>query len=261
MGKLIIINAIAVLLTSCSAADVAKQEVPLKRPKVVVAVIDTGIDIGLMNKPWICKFGNKDFTGTGLKDNHGHGTHIAGIIEQYAKNTIITTADSYKALDQATADFCVMVIKFYDPKAPDEDNLEQTIAALKWAIDQKVNIINYSAGGTKPSSEEKVQILRALRKGIKIVAAAGNEHSDIDKHKYFPAMYDPQKITIVGNLVSAQSRSIASSSNYGKSVNTWEVGTNVVSRLPGMTFGTMSGTSQATAIKSGKIVRQMLLTK
>ena len=73
-------------------------------------------------------------------------------------------------------------------------------------------------------------------------------------------MYD-KRIYIVGNLVKKDSRSIANTSNYGEPVNTWEVGTNVLSRLPGKSFGFMTGTSQATAVKTGKIVREMLLNK
>jgi hypothetical protein len=72
-------------------------------------------------------------------------------------------------------------------------------------------------------------------------------------------MYD-SRIIIVGNLVDEKSRTIASSSNYGKSVNAWEKGTDILSRLPGG-YGLMTGTSQATAIRTGKLIRQMLNAK
>src|SRR5271165_1628236 len=62
----------------------------------VIAVIDTGFGAGEFwdgqEKTRLCKFGHKDFTGgeTSSKfgtndkvpvDNHGHGTHIAGIVD------------------------------------------------------------------------------------------------------------------------------------------------------------------------------------
>lgn len=229
-----------------------------KQAKVVVAVIDTGIDKELLNSPLLCKTGHKDFTGTGLDDRHGHGTHIAGLVEQYAKDFPVTPKNAQQ-LNDKKADFCIIVIKYYDPR-DNSDNLKKTIKAIEWAIDQKVDIINYSGGGTDPSEPEREVVLKALNKGIKFVAAAGNERSDIDKAKYYPAMYD-KRIYVVGNLVDSKVRSIASSSNYGKSVNTWEVGSNLLSRLPNKTFGYMTGTSQACAVKSGKLVREMLATK
>lgn len=281
MKKVLLTSLITLLVGASCIADVGIKTVE-KRPKVVVAVIDTGIDQSLMSQPWICKNGHKDFTGAGLEDNHGHGTHIAGLVEQYAKGVVFNIGkNTSKDIDNASADFCVIIIKYYDPKRPNSDNLANTIASFKWAIDQKVDIINYSGGGTSFSKEEYEVVETALNKGIKFVAAAGNERSDIDKNKYYPAMYD-DRIIRVGNLVSDKvttkvvtslhlegsklvpkketiiERDIASSSNYGKSINTWEIGTKVLSRLPTKSWGYMTGTSQATAIKSGKIVREML---
>ena len=249
---------IAILLVSIQVnADVGWARFPSNTKQIVVAVIDTGLDKELMSKNSICKTGHKDFTGTGLIDNHGHGTHISGIIDQYAKNYIFTKGKDFSGIDKVYENYCQIILKYYDPKGIGSDNLKNTIQAFRWAIDQKVDIINYSGGGTEFSAEEKKMVEEALNKGIKFVAAAGNERSDIDKHKYYPAMYD-KRIYIVGNIVG-ESRDIAASSNRGKSINTWEIGTNVLSRLPVNQYGYMTGTSQSTAIKSGKLVREMLL--
>lgn len=234
---------------------------PIKRKKkrIMVAVIDTGLDESLMNKDWVCPEGHKDFSGNGLNDTHGHGTHISGLVDQYAKDYIfLKNKKAPKDIDNVEADYCQIIIKYYDPKS--SDNLENTIKAFRWAIDQHVDIINYSGGGLEANKAEKAVVQEALDKGIKFVAAAGNERSDIDMHPYYPAMYD-KRIFIVANLVSPDSREVASSSNTGKSINTYEIGTNILSRLPGSTFGYMTGTSQAAAIKSGKLVREMLLAK
>lgn len=238
---------------------VTKPIIFKKKKRVMIAVIDTGLAPELMDKNWVCPTGHKDFTGGGLKDNHGHGTHISGIVDQYAKNYIFAGNKNFRDIDNVDTEYCQIIIKYYDPKIPNLNNLKNTIASFRWAIDQKVDIINYSGGGTSADDDEKALILEALSKGIKVVAAAGNERSDIDKNKYYPAMYD-SRIIVVGNLVNS-SRTIATSSNFGKSVNTWELGTSIMSRLPGDSFGYMTGTSQATAIKSGKLVREMLSTK
>jgi subtilisin family serine protease len=255
-----------VLIMGCREYGQADVGIKLNRSKIdlpkvyKVAVIDTGLDSSLMNKSWICAEGHKDFTGEGLVDNHGHGTHISGLVDQYAKDFIFTKAmkqgQDLKDIDKIQVNYCQIIIKYYDPKAPG-DNLKNTIKAFRWAIDQKVDIINYSGGGTDASAEEKALVQEALNKGIKFVAAAGNERSDIDKHKYYPAMYDT-RISIVANLVDLHSREIASSSNRGKSINTFELGTDVLSRLPDGRFGRMTGTSQAAAIHTGKLVRKQL---
>ena len=255
MGKTLL-NSFILLLVGIQC--MAKEDTPVaKQAKVVVAVLDTGIDPALMDSPFICKTGHKDFTGSGLVDNHGHGTHIAGLVEQYAKGVVLTKRTPAE-LDKAKADFCIIVIKYYDPKVTHNNFLMNTIKAIDWAINQNVDIINYSGGGAEPDAAERAVVLKALNKGIKFVAAAGNERNDIDKVKYYPAMYD-SRIFIVGNLVDSKVATlVASSSNFGKSVNTWEIGSNVLSRMPGKSFGTMTGTSQACAVKSGKLVREML---
>lgn len=253
------ITANIIILSICQSvnADVGWAKLPRPIKPIVVAVIDTGISTELLSGNSYCKDGHKDFTGMGLKDNHGHGTHISGIIDQYAKNYIFTKGKVPKDIDKLKENYCQIIIKYYDPKAINKDNLKHTIMAFRWAIDQKVDIINYSGGGTAFDAEEKKVVEEALSKGIKFVAAAGNEGSDIDKHKYYPAMYD-KRIYIVGNIVG-ESKEIAVSSNRGKSINTWEIGTNVLSRLPNSSYGYLTGTSQSTAIKSGKLIREMLL--
>ncbi len=248
--------------------------------KIKVAVIDTGIDESLLKGNSYCPEGHKDFTGVGMVDNHGHGTHISGIVDQYAKDFIFKPGKNFKDIDKLEIAYCQIIIKYYDPKQSYGDNLKQTIKSFKWAIEQNVDIINYSGGGTEYSKEENEVIQEALNKGIKVVAAAGNERSNIDKHKYYPAMYD-KRIYVVGNLVTNNTelipkksviegkttnllelkRDIAASSNYGESINTWELGTSILSRLPRASYGYMTGTSQATAIKTGKLVREMLGNK
>jgi hypothetical protein len=87
--------------------------------------------------------------------------------------------------------------------------------------------------------------------------AAGNNHQELGKNgKYFPAMSD-KRVIVVGNLQQPNIR--APSSNFGPIVNAWEIGVNSISYsvIDGQ-LSMMSGTSQATAIKTGKIIRSMI---
>lgn len=218
-----------------------------QQKEIVVAVVDTGIQY---NHPYLKdnliaaqgavsdkNFG-VDFSTSAPtmtpKDSHGHGTHVAGIVKSVYPNVKI------------------MALKYYNPQASGQANLNSTIKALKYAVDQNVDIINYSGGGPEPSEQEKKILMEAESKGILIIAAAGNEKSDIDKKQnaYYPASYGLSNIITVG--AHDEFNKIISSSNYGKkSVDIAAPGFRIRSAIPGNGAGLMTGTSQATAFVSG----------
>ncbi len=248
--------------------------------KVIVAVIDTGIDANhedLKNNLWsnpgesgldangrdkatngIDDDGNgliDDIHGWNyvsnnnkLDDNHGHGTHIAGIIGAEAGNK--------KGITGIAPDVSLMILKYYDPKVPNTDNLKNTVAGIQYAVKMGAHIINYSGGGTDFSQEEFEAIQSAERKGILFVAAAGNERSNSDEHHYYPADYKLKNIISVTAI--DPTTEVLSSSNYGtETVDIAAPGQNILSCLPNNTYGLMTGTSQATAFITGAAVLVM----
>lgn len=241
---------------------------------IVVAVIDTGIDIkhediknNLWKNPGETGLDSKgrdkatngiDDDGNGfvddvygwnfvsannrLDDNHGHGTHIAGIIGAEAGNN--------KGITGIAPEVSLMILKYYDPKVPATDNLRNTVQSIKYAVSMGAHIINYSGGGTEFSIEEHDAIAEAQRKGILFVAAAGNERSNSDQHRYYPADYALDNIISVTAI--DPSTEVLASSNYGvETVHIAAPGQNILSCLPGNAYGYMTGTSQATAFVSG----------
>jgi len=241
---------------------------------VIVAVIDTGIDVShedLSANLWqnkgetgLDKNGkNKATNGidddkngyiddvngwnfvsnnNSLTDNHGHGTHISGIVGAVGGNN--------KGISGVSPKVSLMSLKYFDPKKIGTNNLENTVKAIHYAIENGAKIINYSGGGTEFSSKEKQAIERAQKKGILFVAAAGNEQSNSDEKKYYPADYDLNNIISVTAIDPNQK--ILPSSNYGKiTVDIAAPGKNIYSTLPQGKYGRMTGTSQATAFVSG----------
>lgn len=199
---------------------------PLHAKTLKVAVIDSGYNTKSYTFP-ICKNRAKDFSGEGLKDRRRHGQHISHLIDWYA----------------GTADYCQIPLK-YSGKG---DALENFINALRYAYHIKADIINISGGGILPSKTEEKIILSLLNKGIIIFAAAGNEARNLDKKcSYFPACYD-KRIIVVGNKMA--NGKIHPASNFGSVIDVWENGTNV-----SMAGITLTGTSQATAIATGKFI-------
>ena len=205
-----------------------------KANTIKIAVIDTGFNNKYEDKVKLCNTGHRDFTGTGLHDNHGHGTHISGLIAENAINN-----------------YCIMILKSYDPV--DGGSIANSTLAIEWAILQGADIINYSGGGLSANSREKKAVLKALDAGIIIVAAAGNEHANLSHTAYYPASYD-KRIVVVGNLTKDGRR--APSSSFGGPTDLMVRGTNI----RGIN-GTMTGTSQSTAIVTGRIAKQLYTRK
>lgn len=177
-----------------------------------------------------------------LKDNHGHGTHIAGIIGAEAGNG--------RGISGISPQVSIMAVKYYDPKVASTDNLKNTIASIRYCVKMGAHIINYSGGGTDYSQEEHDAVAEAERAKILFVAAAGNERSNSDKHHYYPADYKLRNIISVTAIDPGTE--VLSSSNYGtETVDIAAPGQNILSCLPGNAYGFMTGTSQATAFVTG----------
>lgn len=220
-----------------------------KRKEIVVAVIDTGID---PNHPFLkdnvvvtegnknTKNYGKDFSFKGKQstrtpfDQHGHGTHVAGIVKSVFPEVKI------------------LPLKYYNPQHSGQQNLDSTIRALEYAVNAGVDIINYSGGGPEPAVKELKILKEAERKGILVVAAAGNDSSNIDNkfNAYYPASYGLSNIV----TVTAHNQKLATlnSSNWGqKSVDLSAPGYDINSAFPLGKATTMTGTSQATAFATG----------
>lgn len=248
--------------------------------KIVVAVIDTGADIyheDLQANIWEnpgetgLDANGKDKATNGidddgngfvddvhgwnfvsndnkLTDNHGHGTHIAGIIGAEAGNG--------KGIAGIAPQVSLMVLKYFDPKVAGTDNLKNTINSIRYAVKMGANIINYSGGGTEYSQDEKNAIEEARKAGILFVAAAGNERSNSDQFRYYPADYGLSNIISV-TAIDPRTQ-VLPSSNYGtETVDIAAPGQNILSTLPNSSYGQMTGTSQATAFVSGAAVLVM----
>ena len=245
------------LATPCKGAISEPTEGPGRgiasrdsRGDIVVAVIDTGVDTrhpALKNHLWInpgeIPNNGIDDDGNGFvddvygwdfveqkplqRDPHGHGTHIAGIIAG-AKSARI------------------MALRAFDENKTGEEVLQASVRAIHYAIRMKAKIINYSGGGSVPSPEEKRALQLATDSGILVIAAAGNGRHDSDERGFYPASYNlPNLLSIAA--VDGQGR-LLSSSNFGnKTVHLAAVGEEILSCLPDNQFGSMSGTSQATA--------------
>lgn len=240
---------------------------------VVVAVIDTGVDIehkDLKNSIWINagetgkdKIGRDkasngvdddnngyvdDINGWNFVDNNnkvidndGHGTHVAGIIQK-----------EFKHKKPGRGDLSLMVLKYFNPQASAKVNVINTIKAIHYASRMKAQVINYSAGGAEPVLTELQAIEKARKLGILMVVAAGNEQEDTDVIRYYPASYRLDNMISVAAI--EKGGGLTDFSNYGKNtVDLAAPGKLIYSTLPNNKYGFLSGTSQATAFVTGHL--------
>jgi subtilisin family serine protease len=213
-----------------------------KADTIKVAVIDTGFDFKSdwsnfknIKRPKVCKYGHKDFTNTSLNDNEGHGTHVAGLISQYAGDS----------------DYCLLILKNYNLIGQSNDQIG-VIKSIEYAIKQKVDIINYSGGGIERSELECSTIKKALDNGIIVVTALGNYGTS--NSSFYPAMCD-DRILKVANI-DIENRAIELHSNLNNDAIATR-GTDIKSLLPNNKMGFKTGTSQATAIITGKLIKTL----
>ena len=132
-----------------------------------VGIVDTGID---PNHP---DFANriaqmKDFTGQGPADNHGHGTHVAGIVGGSGAGS--------DGRFKGVAPECT----FYAAKVLGGDGSGSTsgvMAGIEWAVQQGVHVINMSLGSDEAcdgTDALSVTCDAAVARGIVLCVAAGN---------------------------------------------------------------------------------------
>ena len=288
MKKSFIIALALVFAQKSLAAAKDRNHIPQKFAPVVVAVIDTGADIyhkDLKDFIWtnpgesgLDKFGNNkennkidddgngfadDIHGWNFVDNNndvsddvGHGTHISGIIKREFNR--YTGEDLQKSTSVPSVR--LMILKYYDPVGKNQTNLNNSTRAIEYANKMRVKVINYSGGGAESNEAERKAISKSLQNDILFVAAAGNNFSNTDIKKYYPANYAFKNIISVA--ATNRDGELMPFSNYGsRSVDIAAPGKWILSTLPHNKYGVMSGTSQATAYVTGVVAKLIALNR
>lgn len=203
-------------------------------PKIRVAVIDTGANYNheLLKGRVDVKAGYNftDSTNTlDPLDDHGHGSHVSGIIaDTTLTNVIIVPYKTMKSDGTGTV-------------------LSLTNAINKAISSDNIDIINVSLGSTD-NSQSLCKYLTpdfeaAYDKGIISVAAAGNDK--IDANYCCPA--NITAYTIAVSACDSTGAFASSYSNYGSAIDFCSPGTGICSSLHSgvSAYGNKSGTSMA----------------
>lgn len=246
-------------------------EITTDASDIVVAVIDTGVDLDhedLKKNLWINTGeidGNKiDDDGNGYvddiygydfrnkdgipEDEWGHGTLVSGIIGAAGDNGVGSVGVAWSVK--------LMTLKVFGESGT--GLLADFVSAMRYAIQNKARIINASwviapSSSDSEISELKEVIQEAEAQGILVVAAAGNDHLDLDQQPMYPAAYARTMSHVISVAALNQTRGeLLESSNYGlKSVIVSAPGEGLVAPYKDGAYATLSGSSAATGVVSG----------
>lgn len=213
---------------------------------MVIAVIDTGVDLDhpdLSSK--VLTDVDRDFVNDddSADDDHGHGTHVAGIAAAATDNETGVAGMGWDAR--------ILPLKVLRPTSDGSaiGTTEDIAAAIRYAADQGADVINLSLGGEADCGwlvDEAVN--HAHNKGAVLVAASGNNAGATEM---FPANCDH----VLGVAATDYDDAIAYYSNYGTHVSVAAPGggsgNDIYSTVTGGGYGYSMGTSMATPHVSG----------
>ncbi|SFA50543.1 S-layer homology domain-containing protein [Anoxybacillus pushchinoensis] len=200
---------------------------------VVVAVIDSGIVLHEDFGDHILYSLSVDYAEKKryAEDTFGHGTHVTGILAAVGNNGKGITG----LLGDAPID--ILPIKVLDRYGVGGDF--EIAKGVKYALDHGASVINLSLAGQGETEVLRSIIAEAVKRGVHVVAAAGNSH--MATTNVYPASY-PGVITVAA--INRQQAPL-SISNYG-----WEVDVSAPGDFLWSTYisgyRTMRGTSMAT---------------
>jgi len=171
------------------------------------------------------------------QDDVGHGTHVAGILAASANNGLGVAGLGYPIQ--------LIVYKVLFPVNGVGMGADSVIAqAIVAAANNGAAVISMSLSGAGYSPTLQIAINYAWAKNVLVVAAAGNSGSSA-------LNYPGGANYAMGVSATDCNDAFANFSSFGPQVHIAAPGVNILSTLPGASYGSLSGTSMATPFVSG----------
>lgn len=179
------------------------------------------------------------------RDDHGHGTHCAGIVGAEKNGEGIIGVSRGAKIMPLKAGCCAGWLYTSD-----------IVSAIYYAADNGADVISMSFGGTGYSSAMRDALAYARDKGVALFAAAGNSG---DSTVSYPAGYEG----VIGVGATTNSDTVAYFSTRNSTVDISAPGVNIYSTLPtyrvafnseydmSTAYDFCSGTSMATPMAAG----------
>ncbi len=232
-------------------------------PSVVVAVVDSGVDLDHPDLAAQLLPGNDlvDMTGVTARpgwhfegdfvardsipaDEVGHGTHVAGTIAALTNNAAGVAGVTWFCKILPVRVLARMVENAPPRRVTGVGTAADIAAGIRWAADHGAHVINLSLGGGSDTFAERDAVAYAVSRNVVVVAAMGNDASSAPS---FPAAYPD--VVAVGATDQADHR--ATFSNTGAHIDVAAPGVGIRSTVWDNGTTSMSGTSMATPHVAG----------
>lgn len=178
------------------------------KEEVIVAVIDSGVDVSHPNlKEHLLPGRNSIEENNNYIDDHGHGTHVTGIVLRATQGVPIK----------------ILPVKVLDEEGGGNDS--SIAKGIRYAADHGADVINLSLGGTGVSITQQEAIHYAMSQGVFVVVSAGNDSRRI--YNYYPA--SEERALTVGALDRNGEK--ADFSNYGYKLDLLAPGVDIFSSM------------------------------
>lgn len=219
----------------------AAWEITTGSEDVVIAILDTGIDLDHVELQGKIIGGyNAVDPDEEPIDRNNHGTHVAGIAAAPGNDGIGMAGVAWKS------PLLAVKVMRDDGRGTTAEIIDGVLWVVDWAKqnpDKRV-VINMSLGGTGYVRSFKEAIDAAIREGIVIVAAMGN---DFRRIKNYPAAH--QGVIAVG--ATRTNDSLTDFSTIGSHISVTAPGDRIHSTVPGDKYLALPGTSMASPFVAG----------
>ena len=210
-------------------------DLELGDPAVVIAVVDTGVDLDHPDLAGRVLLGH-DFINDDdeAEDDHGHGTSMAGIAAALTDNGVGIAGICWYAQ--------ILPVKVLDSSGTGTH--ADVADGIIYAADNGAHVINLSIGDPASSTTLENAVKYAYDLGIVLVAGVGNDNGPV----LYPAAYDGYVLAVAATDKSDQR---ARWSNYGPEVDVAAPGVDIYTTRWNDTYTTISGTSASAPFASG----------
>jgi subtilisin family serine protease len=164
-----------------------------------------------------------------------HGTHCAGIAGAHTDNN--------KGISSVGFGVSLMAVKTGD----NNGLVNQTWAGVYYSIISGADVIScsWSSGSYSQTNYNIIEL--GINSGSIIVAASGNNGSNLANNPKYPACYNG--VICVANTTTTDAK--AGSSNYGTRIDVAAPGSSILSTIPYSGYDTKTGTSMSAPMVAG----------
>lgn len=219
-------------------------------PRMVIAVVDTGIDLEHpdLKAKIVSGYDVINQGTTPPRDGNGHGTHASGIAAAMTDNKVGMAGVAGRSK--------LMPVRALDDEGA--GNGLDVATGVVWAVDHGAHVVNLSLGGPEPNETLERAIQYALMRNVPVIVAMGNEATGDAR---YPAA--SPGVIAVGSVDTT--RSLSSFSNYGPWMTLVAPGSQIMSTMPTYSvymttnegyrnsYDFMDGTSMAAPMVAGVV--------